>query len=175
MKIISTVATTAQKLSGKPLGVMSKALGIASAAAIIYDAHVNGRERANGIAEVETADRFYNDYYQYLSSDSGSATTGKMKKTWFEIKTALPFYEPLSRTKGYLYGVTKTLTEELPVLFLSATALIFGKHAFIGKKCSKLGNAIGKTAGAMLALNVTDKILYEVIGVGKKKEKLSKL
>ena len=58
---------------------------------------------------------------------------------------------------------------------LSVTALVLGKHAFIGKQCSKFGNAIGKIAGAILALNARDKVLYEVIGVGKKKHKISKL
>ena len=46
MAINPKITSALKTFSGKPLGVMSKALGVASVASVVYDAHVNAVERA---------------------------------------------------------------------------------------------------------------------------------
>ncbi len=151
----ASIAETAKKISGKPLGVMSKALGVATLASVIYDSHINGRERAYSLDEKESADRFYNQYKQYMTSERESMTINKLKKLWFNIQQDFPFYHMGSRLKGYLSGFGETLVKGLPLVVLSAVALKF--------------KTAGKVAGTLLAANGIQTFLYDVCGIGAKK------
>ncbi len=161
MTIVSTikavtpkVINAAKKFSGKPLAVTSKILGAAAIASVVYDSHVNGREKANYCDEIDTTSRTLNQYKQYMSSDKNSASLNKLKKVWYDIQQSISYYSLGSRVKGYTSGAGKTILGELPILALSAIALKFKK--------------IGKVAGVLLGLNGIKMLLFDVIGIGKK-------
>lgn len=155
MSVISSITSTAKTLSGRPLGIASKALGVATVASVVYDAHINGRERAYSTDEINTADRFSNQYKQYTTMEKGSATVAKLKKAWFNTQQNFSYYHLFDRTKGYFSGFGKTIVDNLPVLGLSAVALCFKN--------------VGKVAGGLLALNGIKTLLYDVMGIGAKK------
>lgn len=158
MSIIPKITSALKTAGGKPLSVASKVLGVATCAAVIYDSHINGRERAYVVDEKETGDRFMNQYSQYMTSEKESAVVCKMKKLWYELQQSFPFYHVTSRTKGYTGGFCKTLIKSLPLIGLSAVALL-----------SK-GKIPGKIAGAALAVNAVKTFLYDVAGVGASKQ-----
>lgn len=156
MAISPNVTTALKKFSGKPLGVMSKALGVATVASVIYDAHVNAKERAIVTDNLDSADRYSKQYDQYMSSTKESATVCKLKKHWFDFQQNFSLYHPISKTKGYVGGFLNTAINELPVIGLSALAL-----------ASK--SWVGKASGVILALNGIKTLFVDVLGVGSKK------
>ena len=52
MAVIPAIVSGAKKFAGKPIGVASKALAVATTAAVLYDSHINGRERAYSLDEL---------------------------------------------------------------------------------------------------------------------------
>ena len=160
MASISGITTALKKFSGKPLAVTSKVLGAATAAAVLYDAHSLGREKAIVTDDIESADRFIDQYNNYIMSDKESATVAKLKKGWFDMQQSFSFFHPVSKAKGYVAGFGKTLCTELPAVALSVTAL-----------ASK--SWIGKTAGVLLAGNAIKTLVCDVMGVGSTKPRKS--
>lgn len=156
MSIIPKVTSAIKTFSGKPMGVMSKALGVASVASVIYDSHINGREKAIVTDDLESADRFSRQYKNYMTSTKESATVCGLKKQWFDIQQSFSLYHPASKAKGYFCGFGSTVIKELPVLVLSAVSL-----------ASK--GILGKTAGVLLALNGVKTLVCDVFGIGSKK------
>ncbi len=157
MAAIAKISSALKTFSGKPLGYMSKALGVATVASVIYDAHVNGKERAYSLDEMESGDRFFNQYKQYMTSEKESATICKLKEMWFNLQQDFPFYHLTSKAKGYGIGAGYTIIRDLPLLALSAIALKF--------------KTAGKVSGVLLALNGIKTFLYDVAGLGSKKTK----
>lgn len=155
MAVIPAITSAAKKFAGKPLGVTSKVLGVATTAAVLYDAHINGRERAYSLDEISSADRYYNQFKQYMTMEKESATIAKMKKVWFNAQQNFSYYHIGARAKGYLSGFGETLVRGLPLIGLSAVALKFKN--------------VGKVAGTLLAANGVKTLLYDVMGVGAKK------
>lgn len=153
--VIPKITTAAKKFSGKPLGVMSKAIAVATCASVLYDTHINGRERAYSLDEVESGDRFYNQFKQFMTSDRESATICKLKKIWYNLQQDFPFYHITSKTKGYFAGAGNTLLKSLPLIGLSAIALKFKKA--------------GKVAGILLGINAIQALLCDVMGIDFKK------
>ncbi|MBQ4122387.1 hypothetical protein IJD44_01495 [bacterium] len=153
----SKITSALKTFSGKPLAVTSKVLGAATCAAVLYDAHVNGRERA-GVQDMnDTADRFENQYNQYLTSDKESATICKMKKLWYNAQQDFPYYHVISRTKGYLSAFGSTLFKDIPLIALSVLAI--------------KTKDIGKVAGVLLAGHGLKTFLYDVIGIASEKKR----
>lgn len=155
---IKNVAKSAKKYAPKAAGIASKAVGIASIGAVLYDAHVNGKESAYAIDEKDTFNRNHNQLSLYNASESGSATICKMKKMWYGIQTDFPLYHFGSKLKGYVCGFGSTLVKKLPVLALSAVSLAFKK--------------VGIVSSALLALYGAKTVGYDVMGIGHTKEKL---
>lgn len=141
--------------SKNPKSAIPKALGIASVAAVIYDSHINGKERAIVTDDIESADRFSRQFQDYMTSTKDSATVCKLKKHWFDIQQSFPLYHPISRAKGYIDAFGSTAIRELPVLALSAVSLV-----------SK--GILCKAAGVLLALNGVRTVVCDVIGIGSK-------
>lgn len=155
MSIIPALTSAAKTISGKPMGVAAKVLGAATVASIVYDSHINGRERAYSLDEVNTADRYLNQYKNYMTMEKPSATVAKMKKAWFNTQQNFSYYHFVDRAKGYLSGFGKTVSENLPLIGLSALAL----------KCKN----VGKIAAGLLALNGIKTFAYDVMGIGNRK------
>lgn len=149
------ITPTLKKLSGKPLGVASKVMGVAALAAVVYDAHINGREKAYSKDMIESGDKFYNQYKQFMTSDKESATISKMKKLWFDMQQNNSGQHLFTRAKGYLTGAGETIIRNLPVIALSALALKF--------------KTVGKISGCLLGAIGLKTLLYDVAGVGEKK------
>lgn len=153
MSVIPKVAGAIKTFSGKPLGVMSKALGVATVASVIYDSHVNAKEKAVVTDEIESADRFSKQYNNYLTSTRESATVCKLKKHWFDIQQSFSLYHPTSKAKGYFSGFSSTVVKNAPLVALSAITL-----------ASK--GILGKTAGVLLAFNGVKTLVCDVFGIG---------
>ena len=151
--VTSAVASGVKKFYGKPMSVTSKVLGVATTAAVIYDSHINGRERACAMEEIKSADRFYNQYKNFMTSEKSSATVCKMKKWWFDVQRSWPLDNIVYKTGGYLSGFGRTLARELPVLALSTLALV------------PKNKLVNKVAGTFLAINGLQTLLTDVMGI----------
>ncbi len=148
-------------MNSKAASIAPKVLGAVTTAAVVYDSHVNAKEKAYVTDELESADRFSKRYNQYMSADVESASLNKMKKFWFEVQNDFQVLNIFSKIKGYVSGFFKTVLKCLPLLALSAVSL------------ASKGN-IGKITGILLALNGIKTVLYDVMGIGvKKKSKYS--
>lgn len=157
MAIISKITPAIKKFSGKPLAIASKMIGAAACASIVYDSHINAKERAHVTNEIESGDRYYNQYKQYMTCDKESQTICDLKETWYDMQKDFPFYSFISKTKGYVGGFAKTLVKNLPYIGLSALALSKFKIP-------------SKVAGVALGLAGIKTILFDVMGFGSKKE-----
>lgn len=158
---LNNTMTALKKFSGKPMAVTSKILGVATVASVIYDAHVNAKERATVTYENDSANKLYNNYRQYMVSNKESATVCKLKKAWFDSKQTFSVDRPISLTKGYLSGFGNTLLDNFPELTFSAIA-ICGKKFF------------SKASGVLLALNGLKTLVFDVISSPYKKHDISK-
>lgn len=154
MAVIPAITSAVKKFYGKPMHVTSKVLGVATTAAVLYDSHVNGRERAEAMNEIKTADTFYNQYKNYMTLEKDSATLCKMKKWWFNIQRDFPFDNFAYKTGGYVSGFGRTVARELPALALSALALI------------PKNPTVNKVAGTFLAANGLYSFFTDVVGLG---------
>lgn len=158
---LNNVTTALKKFSGKPLAVTSKILGVATVASVIYDSHVNAKEKAIVSYENHSANKLYNNYRQYMVSNKESATVCKLKKAWFNSKQTYSVDRPFALAKGYLSGIGNTVIDNLPELTFSAIALC-GKKFFC------------KTSGVLLALNGLKTLVFDVISAPYKKTDISK-
>ena len=157
MAVIPAMTSAVKKFYGKPMHVTSKVLGVATTAAVIYDSHINGREGAYAMNEIKTADTFYNQYKNFMTLDKDSATLSKMKKWWFNVQREFPFDNFAYKTGGYISGFGRTVTREMPVLALSALALI------------PKNPMVNKVAGTLLGANGLYTFLTDVVGIGSTK------
>lgn len=153
MSIVSKIPTALKTFSGKPLAIASKMMGVATCAALVYDSHVNGKERAKVTDEIETGDRYYNQFKQYMTSDKESATICNMKKKWFEIQQDFGLYHPISKTKGYVGGFVNTVIKNLPYIAAATIALCKFKVP-------------SKIAGVFLGLAGIKTLVSDVFGIG---------
>ena len=80
MSGITNISTALKKISGKPLSIVSKTLAAVSVGAVIYDSHVNGKIKSESTDVDATADRYFKNYKQYVSSDKNSAFVNKLKR-----------------------------------------------------------------------------------------------
>ena len=158
---LNNVTTALKKFSGKPMAVTSKILGAATVASVIYDAHINGKEKSIVTYENDSANKLYNNYRQYMISNKQSATICKLKKGWFDAKQTMSVDKPVSITRGYLSGLGNTVIDNLPELTFSTIALC-GKKFFC------------KTAGVLLALNGLKTLVFDVISAPYKRSDISK-
>lgn len=161
MTSVTNITTALKKFSGKPLAVTSKMLAAATVASVIYDSHVCGKEESNVKYERDSANKMHNNYKQYISSNSGSATVGMLQKLWFDSKQDYTVDNQLSKVKGYISGFTTKLIPNLPVLGLSGVALL-GKKAF------------SKISGALLGLNIAKILICDVINSPYKKDDINR-
>ena len=143
------------------MAVTSKILGVATVASVIYDSHVNAKERSIVNYENHSANKLYNNYRQYMTSNKESATVCKLKKAWFNTKQSFSTDRPFVLAKGYLSGFTNTLIDNIPEITFSAIA-IAGKKFF------------SKTAGVLLALNGAKTLFFDVINSNYKKDDISR-
>lgn len=156
--IIPKVGRAAKKFSGKPLGITSKVLGAATIASVIYDSHINGKEKAYSLEQNNMADRYQSQYEQYMTMENASATTAALKKWWFNSLQTTNIPNIIDKVKGYAAGFGSTTLAGIGKIGLSAVAL-------------KSKGKLGKIAGVALILDGMKNILYDVIGIGNKNKK----
>jgi hypothetical protein len=152
--IKNTAVQTAKKIAGKPMAVASKVIGAGTIASVLYDAHINGREKAFITDELSSADRFYRLHKQYMTSDKNSATVSQMKNGWFLGQMSNNCAHFGNKIRGYLSGFGETVFNNVPRLLLSAVSLRFNK--------------LGKVAGTLLALDWGKTYITDVMGLGAK-------
>ena len=155
--VVTKIGNAAKGISNRKLEISSKALGAFTMGSIIYDTHVNGKEKALSVDIVETADRYDKNYKQYMNMSTRSQTIADFKRRWFDMQQSFTLYHVLSKLTGYFYGATQTILSNLPETGLSILALKTRKHP-----------VLGKTAGVLLGINLAKTVLHDVIGIGSK-------
>ncbi|MBQ3640848.1 hypothetical protein II906_02815 [bacterium] len=153
------VAKGIKKFAGTPLAVASKAIGAACVAGVLYDSHVNAREKAIVKDENDTANRLYSQHKMSIMSGKESAVLCNLKRRYFDVQQAYPFYHINSKTQGYISGFSKTIVKDAPILALSAIAI------FCNSKSKVLG-PVGKIAGVALAAIAARQVSSDVLGYG---------
>ena len=138
----------------KPAGVVSRAIGAVSIASVVYDSHVNAKEDAICKDQLKSANRFFDEYDNYMLSHKESATVAKLKSWWFDAQQSFSSFHLANRASGYVGGFCKTVGTNLPTLALGATSL-FTKN-------------VGKVASVLLILGGIKTFVYDVVGIGKK-------
>lgn len=156
--IVKNIRPVARKIAGRPLGIASKAIGAATIASAVYDAHVNGAERADTYDSKATANRMYNQNHLYNTMNKKSATIAQFKKYWYDFNQCSSYSHLKNRAVGYFGEFGSTIAANAVNLALAGVALKF-KRA-------------GKVAGVLLALNAAKTFVFDVAGVGAKKEKI---
>ncbi len=159
--INTQIINAAKKLAGKPLAAASKVIGGATIASVIYDSHVNGKEKSNITDEVNSANRLYNLNKNYYTINKESATIAAMKKGWYLGQMTNGTSHFINNVKGYIVGAGMTIFNNAPMLALSAIAVRIGK---IGKI------PVGKLAGAVLGLSWVKTFLVDVVGIANQKK-----
>jgi hypothetical protein len=163
VKIGKAVAGAAKSfVSGSPVQVGSRILGAATAASLVYDSHINGRERAYSLDEVASGDRLMNMNRQYMQSNSSSATVSQLKKGFFYGQMASPCFHFWTKIKGYAQGFGQTVINNLPRIGLCAATLLGMKS---GNKALKTA---GTVAGGLLAADWVRTLAVDVLGIGSK-------
>ena len=152
MSAIPKIASAVKTFAGKPMGVISKVLGAATCAAILYDSHVNGKENGISADSLNTADRYEKNFKNYIADDSESATVAKLKKLWYDSSLTFSYPHVFSKMGGYIKGFAETISKGLPLIALSVVSI----------KCKTLG----KISGVLLAVNAIKTLIYNVAGIG---------
>ena len=162
-KIGKAVAGAAKSfVSGSPVQVGSRIIGAATAASLVYDSHINGRERAFTLDEVASGNRLMNMNRQYKQSNSSSATVSQMKKGLFYGQMASPCFHFWTKLSGYVQGFGHTIINNLPRIGLCAATLLGMKS---GNKAMKTA---GVVAGGLVAADWLRTIAVDVLGIGSK-------
>ncbi len=156
--VLKKVPGAVKKISGKPLGIASKVMGAAAIASVVYDAHVNAAEKADTYDSVKTADKMHNDYKRYITSNKKSATLAKLKRYWYDMQQNTLGFHFINKTAGYTGEFVSTAVSNAPKLLLAGAALAFKKA--------------GKIAGIVLLLDAVRTFIFDVAGLGAKKEKI---
>ncbi len=158
INVLKKVPALTKKISGKPLETASKVVGAGVIVSSIYDAHVNGAERADIFDSINTANKMHNDYKQYISLDKESATLAKLKRYWYDIKQNTIDFHFMNKTRGYLGSFSSTILSNTLNILLAVAAIKMKKA--------------GKIAGTILTLHAAKTVLFDVLELGRKKEKL---
>ncbi len=159
MSKITSVINAAKKISKKPLSVASLGIGAACAASVVYDTHINGKEKALADDRIYGADRLFKQHKQFMEMDKSSASLAKAKSLYYDSQFACSYYHLYTKLKGYIKGAGQTLINALPVVGLSALAIKFHK------------NIVGKASGILLGVHAVKTLLYDVVGIGNKSDK----
>lgn len=150
---MSAITKISSIFKSNKMSTAAKVIGVATGISVLYDSHVNGKEKAFVTDMNDTADRFSRQYNQYMTCDKESAVICKLKKMWYEMQQDVQSFHLISKLKGYAAGFGSTLLNALPFVGLSAVAI------------KSKGN-LGKVSAVLLALNGLKTIIYDVMGIG---------
>ena len=151
---IKSVIDKIKPYTGQPLELTSKALGFFTLGSIIYDCHINGKEKAVVTDRLNTVDRFERNYKQYMTMQKSSQSIADAKGMLFSMQRKGHWHHLISKITGYVTGVGKTLLGNLPEIVLSVLALKTKNHKILGK-----------TAGVLLGINALKSFLSDIIGI----------
>lgn len=157
--VFTTIHSAAKKFSGRPLELSSKVLGGVTLASTVYDMHINGKEKAIVTDRIETADRYEQNYRQYMTLNKRSQSIADCKNFWFNMQQTFSWLHIFSRAGGYFAGASQTILGNLPEIGLSILALKTKNHP-----------VLGKAAGTVLGINAVKTLLYDIVGIGKSKD-----
>lgn len=155
MAVIPHIGAAVKIFSKKPLEITSKVLGAAVMTSVLYDAHINAKERAKVLDIVNTADRYEQNYKQYMHLEKRSQTIADLKNLWFGMQRSFSWVHLYSKAAGYIEGAFKTLWSNIPEIALSIAAVKSGKY-----------KTLGKAAGIVLAADTAKTLLYDTAGIG---------
>lgn len=147
-----------------PLTIVSKLLGAAGAAAVLYEANVVGVTKSKKAQIVSVSDRLPDQYVASTKLDIESPITAKIKEKTFEWQLDWNLPEFLSGIKGYFEGAIESLSNNIIPAALATGALVFG---------GLLGRGSGKSLAKLCALGLAavgvKRLLYDTWGIGREK------
>ena len=156
MSIISTVSkigSETKKFVTKDISC--KVLGGVTLASVVYDMYEHGKEKAVAKDIVETAERYDENYRNYMNMRKPSQTIADMKNGWFEMQHSFSWTHIVSKVSGFLKGISQVVMANLPEIVLSVLALKVKNHQFLGK-----------LSGGLLSINALKVVLFDVMGIG---------
>jgi len=134
--------------------ICSKALGIATAGLVIYDAHKNGLIHGTMNAKQNVSNTVVDAYIHSTKTSKLSTVEANAKKSWFRFVLDNHIKEPFDACCGYIGGVFNSVINDIV-----PTALAIGAIA---------GKRFGKLCGLGLAIYGAKYLLCDVMSIGKR-------
>lgn len=135
------------------MSILSKTLGICSAALVAYDAHRLGLTSGVSNSKQEMAATLLDDYVQTTHISSPSKLELEAKKKWFMFKMDTNLVRIISTLKGYFKGFTSSLLSNIVPVTLAAYALATKKHP--------------KLASGLIGLYAIKYLLFDIMSIGR--------
>lgn len=135
--------------------VVSRLIGTAAAGLLLYDAHKAGATNSAAKQKLAVAESLPDVYVDSRKQNNSSAIGSKLKDWNFKMRMDNNFGDFFNSISGYVSGAFGSLADNVIPAALTAGAIIFPKA---GVACS-----------AGLALFGAKSLLFDTLGIGKKK------
>ena len=142
----------------------SKILGATTAGLVLYDAHKNGVLTGTRNAKSNIADTVVDEYINSNNIAKVSSVELNAKKSWFRFVMDNNIKESIDSTFGYAKGVWESFVSDIIPATLATGALLSKKNSVTGKLC-----------GLGLVAYGAKYLIYDIIGIGKRKYLADKL
>lgn len=136
----------------------SKGLGVLTAGLVVYDAHKNGMITGSRNAKSNLADTIVDEYINTSRISKVSTVEMNAKKSWLRFVMDNNIKESFDSVCGYLKGVWDSFVSDIVPAALATGAILSKRNGLTGKLCG-----IGLVAyGAKY-------LVFDVMGIGKRK------
>ncbi len=136
----------------------SKGLGVLTAGLVVYDAHKNGVITGSRNAKTNLSNTIVDEYINANNISKVSTVEMNAKKSWLRFVMDNNIKESIDSACGYVKGVWNSFVSDIIPAALATGALLSKKNGLLGKACG-----IGLVAyGAKY-------LIYDVMGIGRKK------
>ena len=138
--------------------ICSKGLGALTTGLVVYDAHKNGVLTGGKESKSNVAATVLDEYVNSNSISKVSTVEMNAKKSWFKFVMDNNIRESIDASLGYVKGTWDSLVSDIIPAALATGALLSKKNGFVCKMC-----------GIGLVVYGAKYLLYDVMGIGKRK------
>ncbi len=136
----------------------SKGLGVLTAGLVLYDAHKNGLMTGVRNAKSNISDTIVDQYINSNNISKVSTVELNTKKTWFRFIMDNNVKEAVDSSLGYVKGAWDSFVSDIIPATLATGAIL-----------SKKNSKSGKLFGLGLVAYGVKYMLYDVMGIGKRR------
>ena len=136
----------------------SKGLGVLTAGLVLYDAHKNGLMTGVRNAKSNISDTIVDQYINSNNISKVSTVELNTKKTWFRFIMDNNVKEAVDSSLGYVKGAWDSFVSDIIPAALATGAIL-----------SKKNSTSGKLFGLGLVAYGVKYMLYDVMGIGKRR------